>query len=298
MKKLGVSSNNRGFTARCARVLLAITLVLLPWASTRADANGVAFCLSGSYFSFAAVPQQPGWYIPTELYYYSGSADSSESFARGRAANFGVDSEITLVFFSPTWVPNEKWFGGQPSFMLAFGGGWNSTDADLSVSTLPLGTQTFNRSDSDTGGSDLYPEAQIAWNKKNHNWMTYLTGDIPVGSFDSERMSNIGLGHTAIDIGGAYTYLNAKSGFETSATLGFTYNGMNTSTNYQSGTDSHLDWAVSQFVTKSWQVGGVGYAYYQLTGDSGSGDLFGAYKSRVASVGPELGYEFTAGGLQ
>jgi len=105
------------------------------------------------------------------------------------------------------------------------------------------------------------------------------------------------LGHTAIDVGGAYTYLNNTGGFETSATLGFTYNGMNTSTNYQSGVDSHLDWAVSQFLSQNWQVGLVGYVYYQLTADSGSGDHVGSFKSRVASIGAEVGYAFTAAGL-
>jgi hypothetical protein len=128
--------------------------------------------------------------------------------------------------------------------------------------------------------------------------MAYVTGDLAVGSYSSTRLSNIGLGHTTFDMGGAYTYLNNASGFETSATLGFTYNGMNTSTNYQSGVDSHLDWAVSQFLSQNWQVGVVGYVYYQLTGDSGSGDHVRSFKSRVASIGPEVGYSFTAGGLQ
>jgi len=73
---------------------------------------------------------------------------------------------------------------------------------------------------------------------------------------------------------------------------------MNTSTNYQSGVDSHLDWDVSQFLSQNWQVGVVGYVYYQLTGDSGSGDHVGSFLSRVAAVGPEVGYAFSAGGLQ
>jgi hypothetical protein len=38
--------------------------------------------------------------------------------------------------------------------------------------------------------------------------------------------------------------------------------------------------------------------YYQLAGDSGSGDHVGSFKSRVASIGPEVGYSFSAGGLQ
>jgi hypothetical protein len=290
--------HERGFTARYASALLAFTLTLSPWASTRADEGGVPFWLSGSYSSFAAVPQQPGWYMPTELYYYNGSASDTKTFQRGDAVNGGLSSQAAIVFFIPTWVPNEKWFGGQPSFSLAFGGGWNSTSASLSASLVNLGTKTFNRSDTDSGGTDLYPQAQIAWTSGNNNWMTYVTGDMPVGSYSSTRLSNIGLGHTAIDVGGAYTYLNSTSGFETSATLGFTYNGMNTRTNYQSGVDSHLDWDVSQFLSDNWQVGIVGYVYYQLTADSGSGDIVGSFKSRIASVGPEVGYAFTAGGQQ
>jgi hypothetical protein len=287
----------RAFSTRSATALLALGLTLLPWASTRADEGGVSFWLSGQYSSFAAVPSQPGWYIPTQLYYYSGSADATKSFQRGDSANLGLSSQVALIFFTPTWVPKEKWFGGQPSFSLTFGGGWNSTSADLSASLVNLGTQALNRSDSDSGGADLYPQAQIAWTSGNNNWMAYVTGDMPVGSYSSTRLSNIGLGHTAIDVGGAYTYLNNTSGFEASATLGFTYNGMNTSTNYQSGVDSHLDWDVSQFLSQNWQVGIVGYVYYQLTADSGSGDHVGSFKSRVASIGPEVGYSFTAGGL-
>jgi hypothetical protein len=48
--------------------------------------------------------------------------------------------------------------------------------------------------------------------------MTYLAGDIPVGSYDPNRLANIGIGHAAIDVGGTYTYLNTKTGTEVSAT--------------------------------------------------------------------------------
>jgi hypothetical protein len=33
--------------------------------------------------------------------------------------------------------------------------------------------------------------------------MAYITGDIPVGSYDPNRLSAIGIGHGAIDGGGA-----------------------------------------------------------------------------------------------
>jgi hypothetical protein len=287
----------RTYAAWHANALLAGALTLLPWAAAHADEGGVAFWLSGSYSSFAAVPQAPGWYLPTQAYYYDGNASASKTFERGNTLTAGLSSKAQLVFFTPTWVPDEKWFGGQPSFSVTFGGGKNSTSADLLASTENLGSPAASRSDTVTGGVDLYPQAQIAWGRGNDNWMAYVTGGIPVGAYSSTRLSNIGLGHTAMDVGGAYTYLNTTSGFEASATLGITYNGENTKTNYQSGVDSHLDLAVSQFLSEHWQVGLVGYGYYQLTGDGGSGDLVGSFKSRVAAVGPEVGYSFTAGGL-
>jgi hypothetical protein len=126
--------------------------------------------------------------------------------------------------------------------------------------------------------------------------MTYLTGDIPTGAYQQSRLSNLGIGHGAIDAGGGYTYLNEKTGLEFSGVLGFTYNWENTHTNYKNGNDSHFDWAVSQFLSEQWELGVAGYIYDQLTGDSGSGDKVGAFKSRVVAVGPEAGYVFKYNG--
>jgi hypothetical protein len=122
--------------------------------------------------------------------------------------------------------------------------------------------------------------------------MTYVTGDIPVGAYQSTRLANLGLGHGAIDAGGGYTYFNPATGPELSAVLGFTYNFVNPSTQYQSGVDMHLDWGASQFLTKQVQVGLVGYAYKELGCDSGSGDRVGCFRSQVFGVGPQFGYVF------
>jgi len=73
--------------------------------------------------------------------------------------------------------------------------------------------------------------------------MTYVTGDIPVGTYDPSNLANIGIGHGAIDGGVEYTYLNTQSGHEFSAVTGLTYNFKNTDTDYRKGVDWHLDWA-------------------------------------------------------
>ena len=106
------------------------------------------------------------------------------------------------------------------------------------------------------------------------------------------------LNHWSADIGGGYTYLNPDTGREFSATAGVTYNFENPDTNYQSGIDAHLDWGLSQFVSEQTHVGLVGYFFYQLTGDSGSGAVLGDFKSRVNGVGPQVGHLFEMGGGQ
>src|SRR5262249_9814400 len=131
--------------------------------------------------------------------------------------------------------------------------------------TTPLRTLPFSLfdsiNDSVSGFGDVFPLATLRWNSGVHNVMTYVMGDVPVGAYDSTRLSNIGIGHGGIDAGGGYTYLNPQTGHEFSGVLGFTYNFTNQSTQYQNGVDMHFDWGASQFLTKQLQVGLVGYVY-------------------------------------
>ena len=126
--------------------------------------------------------------------------------------------------------------------------------------------------------------------------MTYLTGNIPTGTYNSESLANLGIGHAALDWGGGYTYYNATTGLEFSAVAGLTYNFLNPSTNVKSGVDSHLDWGASKVFGEHWEAGVVGYVYYQLTGDSGSGNQVGPYISQVGAFGPQVSYLFNFNG--
>src|SRR4029077_19804167 len=101
--------------------------------------------------------------------------------------------------------------------------------------------------------------------------------------------ANLGPTPWAVEWGRRYTYLDAKKGHEFSVVGGITYNLENDDTNYQNGVDSHIDWAASQFLNEQVHVGLVGYFYYQLTGDSGSGATLGDFKSRISAVGPQIG---------
>jgi Putative MetA-pathway of phenol degradation len=65
----------------------------------------------------------------------------------------------------------------------------------------PLDTLPFSRfdsiSDSVSGFGDVLPIATLRWNNGVHNYMTYITGDVPIGAYDSTRLSNIGIAESA-----------------------------------------------------------------------------------------------------
>ncbi|WP_246789755.1 transporter [Bradyrhizobium sp. CCBAU 51765] len=266
--------------------------------------------------SLAATPQQPGW--TTAAIYYHTSVSAGGDVARAREIQIGripanltatlnanLNASVDLGLLNATYVFATPVLGGQASATLMGIYGANTTTLNgLVTGTLatPLGSIPFSRSDSIsdsvTGFGDLIPQFALRWNAGVHNYMTYVTGDIPVGAYQSTRLANIGLGHGAIDAGGGYTYFNPQTGHELSGVLGFTYNFKNTDTQYQSGVDMHFDWGASQFLSKQVQVGLVGYFYQQLGCDGGSGDRVGCFRSRVGGVGPQIGFIFPLGDKQ
>jgi hypothetical protein len=290
-------------------------LLALPAQIARADEGGVSFWLPGFFGSLAAVPAEaPGWSI-TSIYWHD-SVSAGGDVARAREIQIGripanvtinasanVNANLDLTFLAPTYTFATPVLGGQASVALMGIYGNNSTSLAGQLTgtlTVPgVGASPFSRFDSInsslTAFGDLYPFFQMKWNAGVNNFMTYVTGDIPVGAYQSTRLANIGIGHWAADAGGGYTYFDPKTGHEASAVLGFTYNFIDPSTQYQNGVDMHLDWGVSQFLTKQVQVGLVGYLYQEIGCDSGSGDRVGCFQSRVIGVGPQFGYLFPVG---
>jgi hypothetical protein len=72
----------------------------------------------------------------------------------------------------------------------------------------------------------------------------------------------------------------------------------NTDTNYQNGINWHLDWGASQFLSEHVHVGAVGYFYQQLTADRGAAAFQGDFLSRVAAIGPQIGFIIPTGSVQ
>jgi hypothetical protein len=260
--------------------LAAAASALYPQAST-ADEGGVSLWLPGQFGSLAAVPAIPGWSFASIYYHTSISAGGNVAAARqatiGRFnptvsvdLNARLKARADLAFVGVNYVFQTPVLGGQFAFGVTGAGGRSSASIDgtLTASVGPLTTTRFGSiEDSRFGVADLYPLASLRWNYGVHNFMTYALGDIPVGTYNSDRLANFGIGHGAADAGVGYTYFDPSTGHEFSVVTGASYNIENSHTNYRNGIDWHLDWGASQFLTKQFQIGAVGYVYNQVTAD-------------------------------
>jgi len=271
---------------------LTMLLCLLFAGRSVADEAGVSFWLPGQYGSYAAVPLKPG--LSFESMYYHAKADASGgvSFARGGGIQAGIKSPSDYFMFTPTYTFETKIFNAQAAFGTTLLFGKNSTTVSATLTGPGGAISSGSRSDEIVGFGDLSPTASLSWSRDVHNFMVYATTGVPVGAYSPTRLAALGLGHWAADGGVGYTYLDEKAGIEASAVFGLTYNFINPYTQYKSGADAHLDWAISPYLNDKFHIGAVGYFYNQISGDSGAGARLGDFKSRVAGVGPQIGFFF------
>ena len=217
-----------------------------------------------------------------------------------------VNATGNLGFVLPSYVFETPVLGGQASVSLlaAYGVVGTSLAGTLSgVVTGPFGNSVpFARSDtiSDTtwGFGDLAPMFQLKWNAGVHNYMTYITGDIPVGAYQSTAC-RIWASDTARSMPAAATPISIRRPATNSlACLASPTIPRIQRRSITSGVDMHFDWGASQFLSKQVMVGLVGYVYKELGCDSGPGDRVGCFQSQVFGIGPQIGFLFPVGDMQ
>jgi hypothetical protein len=306
--------SRRSSPARALASTLALGALIGAPTVARADEGGVSFWVPGFISSFAASPLQPGFSFANIFYNTSVKAGADVAFARqvplGRiTANFnanlniGLRADVPLYMAIPSYTFQERFLGGQANIALAVPYGYSKASVDATLTgNFGLGGPGFtlgaSRTDEIDGFGDAAPMFNVRWNDGVHNYMAYITGNLTIGRYDPTRLANLGIGHNALDVGGAYTYLDPQTGREFSAVLGFTYNFENVHTQYQNGVDMHFDVSASQFISKQTFISLVGYAYQQLSCDSGSGDRVGCFESRVFGLGPQIGHIIPLGDLE
>jgi hypothetical protein len=261
-----------------------------------ADAGGLSFWLPGAFGSLAAVPTVPGWAYTTIYLHLQSSAGSGASFvlpggSRGSVA-VGLTDHADALVQGITYTSATPVLGGQAAFTVLGAPGNVGVGVGATL-TGPLGNSISGvRTDDRTTFADVFYQGTLKWNQGVNNEMIYVTGNIPSGTYDPNRLANLSLGFAAFDVGGGYTYFDTKAGNEFSVVAGLTYSLPNTYLQYQNGIDFHVDWAASKFVSKTLQIGIVGYYFQQITDDHGPGAVLGGFRGMTVGIGPQIGFLF------
>jgi len=308
-KPLPSSAGQASCGLRLAAFALCAWAALYPGGPAQAVEGG-----SGVYALGFTGPQggyvpDPGTYVGYSLYYYKGetTADVSISgkvpipgtgFELPAQLNGSVKAEADSIaqVLTVTHVFKEEVLGGQAGISL-----WVPyTDTELKLSgqgvltlTGPAGGTyqipvSGSTEPSENGLGDIAVIGMMGWHRGFMHCMATLDVYTPTGDYDKNQIVNMGRNHWAIEPMMGVTYLNENIGLELSAVAGVTFNFENPDTDYRSGDEFHVDFAVIQHLSDKFELGLVGYAYRQLTGDSGSGAP-DDYKGRVYAWGPAIG---------
>jgi hypothetical protein len=238
----------------------------------------------------AAFVPKPGVYLTNNVYFYDAGRDNLTPLGNRLVGDVSAKALTNIAQVS--WVTEQTLFGGR----LALSGLLPYGNVDV-AGTVTRGGFSIHDSDSVTAFGDPVLGGSVGWKDRNGDefraWSVYGSVFFPVGDYEVGRLANLGKNRWAYDVGGAFTMANFKGGREFSAVLGFTFNGENSDTNYNSGNEVHLEMAAKQHLPNHFALGLVGYWNQQLTADSGGPALLGDFKGRVFGVGPSLSYTFT-----
>lgn len=270
---------------------LALTVLVAP-DQARASESGASIYLLGSGGPGAAVmPPVPGVFLSSTGYYYKGETDGARQFPIGGHVVAGLDATIAAVFPTMLWVPDTTVAGGRLGFGMAvpLGQPWVEVSAVL---TGPRGRQvTLRRKDTAFVQGDPIFLSMIGWKRGEWNYQLSGMTNIPVGAYRSGELANLAFHRWAQDVSFAVTWKN-QPGWDLSAKTGFTFNGENPITDYNTGTEWHVEAAVEKAITPAWSLGLQAYHFDQVTGDSGAGAALGSFKGRVTAVGATAAYNF------
>ena len=277
-----------------AIIVVVAILVPLP---LLAEEGGSGHYAPGAAASFIdALPDKPGLAVANYFNYYDGSASISGPLPIGGMAAAGLDATAYSDTILALYTTPLKLLGAYYTVGAAIPYIWLKVKGNIHAKG-PQG-QAISRAGSDTangiGDILLYPFL-LGW--------TGLNGDLkydvrmgvyaPTGSYEKNKLANVGKNYWTFEPLVSFSYMSSKIGLEVSAYAGLDFNTKNTATEYQSGTQFHVDFTVAEHLPLFGGIIGIGangFYYQQVTGDSGSGAKFGDFKGQTLGVGPVLSY--------
>lgn len=247
--------------------------------SAQAAENGITQYSPGSAQFFAGgMPPFPGFYFVSQASYFSADRVNDSNGDR-TPINIKVKALAETLRF--LYISDIDVAGADV---------W----AQLVVPVVHLDMSLPFKHDKSTALADTTISGGLAWHPDRYN--TFVAGmDIatPTGSYDVSKLANVGTNHWSFQPTLAYHYTDPE-GFEFGSTARLIINTENQDTDYTSGNELVIDYAVGWNFDKL-RVGAVGYYLQQLTDDSGRTAPADGKRGKGFAIGPSLTYNFNPG---
>jgi hypothetical protein len=256
-------------------------LLIMSTIPALADEGASGLYVPGNFGFGAGVTPDPGLYLSSGVGYYDGTI---KVYIEGGKIVLNVEKRPFSTGFAALWVPETKILGGQIG--LSLGSSYNFAWAHGEVTGLINAEKTV----SGWGVGDTIPRAQIGWTSGAWSNTFYLTGWLPTGRYERGFEPDTGKNRYGVNLGWGVTYTEPNTKLEFDSAIGVTFSAPNPATDYKNGDDFIWDWAVGKTFANGLKIGVAGYAYQQLTPDTGSGAKLGPFEGRVFGVGPQVVY--------
>ncbi|MCG6892200.1 MAG: transporter [Desulfobacteraceae bacterium] len=261
---------------------LAILCTSAPSTSLAAEGASSHYLPGAGGDIFLAVPPEQGLTAANTFWFQTGSTDVA--LLEGRVS-LGIDLDLFLNLASLSYTFEKPVLGGRYTIGTAIPFGYADLEGAL---TGPLGGRIEFSDDSfDLSDIAIIP-FQMNWTTGRWSFKLWESIVAPTGGYDASGadLANLGRNYWSFDTVGAVTWFNPDSGTEVSIAPGVMFNTENPDTDYETGTEFHVDFVANQFLSETFALGLRGYYYRQLTGDSGSGATLGDFKSESFGIGP------------
>lgn len=285
--------------SRPARVIAAVMLGCTTTAATAAE-GGLSFYVPGLSVPGAGLLPPEGVYFDSTTWIYDARIGGNRRTILGGNLIANVSASIKADFVTGLWVTPADVFGGSLAFSVTQPFGEPTVRAGVVfdgpiIERLGGGPLVRRVTDSDFNPGDPVLTGILGWHSGNWHWKLAAAVSIPAGGYQDGQLSNVALNRYVGDVTGAVTYLDPALGLDLSVAAGFTVNGENPATRYDTGEEFHLDVGLTKYLTKELSVGAIASYYRQITGDSGRGARLGPFEGRDTAVGGTIGYTFEVG---
>jgi hypothetical protein len=276
-------------------------IIILPL-FTHAEEGASGHYTPGAAASFIdTLPGKPGLAVANFFNFYDGSSSVSKQVPVGGLTTVSLDATAYSDTVVALYQTPLKLLGGYYAVGLAIPFVWVEAKGEVQV-TWPGGTITQTKRDKASGiGDVLFYPFMLGW--------TGLKGDLksdvrlgvyaPTGDYDEGKLANVGKNYWTFEPGISLSYISSKIGLELTGFAGMDFNTENHKTDYQTGTQFHLDLTAAEHLPLFGGLIGVGanfFYYQQISGDSGSGATLGDFEGRTVGIGPVLSYAMKAWG--